>query len=83
MGRPAPRGRWPAVYRLIGWYVGDEGAVRSKGSLYFNIHQHGQHATGRWVGLSHDGPLISGLAAIARTENEVVNLLNELRGGNA
>lgn len=60
-----------------------EGAVRSKGSLYFNIHQHGRRATGRWVGLSHDGPLISGWAAVARTENEVLDLLNELRGGNA
>jgi DNA-binding XRE family transcriptional regulator len=66
---------------LIGWYVGDEGAVRSKGSLYFALHQHGQHATGRWVGLSHDGPLISGWAAVARTEDEVIALINDLRGG--
>jgi transcriptional regulator with XRE-family HTH domain len=66
---------------LIGWYVADEGAVRSKGSLYFSLHPHGLHARGRWVGLSHDGPLISGLAALARTEDEVVQLMNELREG--
>lgn len=65
---------------LIGWYVADEGAVRSKGSLYFALHQHGQHATGRWVGLSFDGPLVSGWSALARTEGEVVTLINELKG---
>ena len=55
---------------LIGWYGADESAVRSKGSLYFALHPHGLHATGRWVGLSYDGPLVSGWAALARTEEE-------------
>lgn len=64
---------------LIGWYVADEGAVRSKGSMYFALHQHGLHATGRWVGLSHDGPIVSGWAALARTEVEVTALMNTLR----
>ena len=38
----------------MGWYIADEGAVRSKGTLYFTLHQHGISATGRWVGLSYD-----------------------------
>lgn len=66
---------------LIGWYVADEGAVRSKGSLYFALHQHGLHATGRWAGLSFDGPVVSGWSALARTEDEVIALMDELRRG--
>jgi len=64
---------------LIGWYIADEGAVRSKGSMYFSLHQHGIHMTGRWVGLSYDGPIISGWSAIARTEEEVTTLMDQLR----
>jgi transcriptional regulator with XRE-family HTH domain len=63
----------------MGWYVADEGAVRSKGTMYFALHQHGQYMTGRWVGLSYDGPIVTGWGTIARTENEVVQLMNELR----
>lgn len=63
---------------LMGWYIADEGAVRSKGTLYFSLHQHGISATGRWVGLSYDGPIISGWSAMARTEDEVVALMNTL-----
>jgi transcriptional regulator with XRE-family HTH domain len=64
---------------LMGWYTADEGAVRSKGTMYFTLHQHGIHMTGRWVGLSYDGPIITGWAAIARTEDEVTTLMNTLR----
>jgi transcriptional regulator with XRE-family HTH domain len=64
---------------LMGWYVAEEGAIRSKGAMYFALHQHGIHMVGRWVGLSYDGPLVSGWGAIARTEEEVVSLMNELR----
>lgn len=64
---------------LMGWYIADEGAVRSKGTMYFALHQHGTHMTGRWVGLSYDGPIVTGWAAIARTEDEVVELMNRLR----
>jgi transcriptional regulator with XRE-family HTH domain len=64
---------------LMGWYIADEGAVRSKGTLYFSLHQHGINATGRWVGLSYDGPIISGWSALARTEDEVVALMDKLR----
>jgi DNA-binding XRE family transcriptional regulator len=64
---------------LIGWYAADDGAVRSKGSLYYTLHPHGLHATGRWVGLSYDGPIVSGWAAMARTEDEVKALMDGLR----
>jgi len=52
--------------------------VRSKGTLYFVLHQHGIHMTGRWVGLSY-GPIITGWGAIARTEDEVRALMDKLR----
>jgi transcriptional regulator with XRE-family HTH domain len=64
---------------LMGWYVATEGAVRSKGTMYFALHQHGQRMTGRWVGLSYDGPIITGWGTIARTEVEVLALMDELR----
>lgn len=64
---------------VTGWYVANEGAVRSKGSMYFSIHQQGLSMTGRWVGLSFDGPLITGWAAIARTEADALTLIKELR----
>ena len=52
---------------LIGWYTAIEGSIRSKGSLYYAIHTHGQKMTGRWVGLSHDGLIITGWASIGKT----------------
>jgi transcriptional regulator with XRE-family HTH domain len=66
---------------LIGWYAADEGAVRSKGSLYYALHAHGHTATGRWVGLSFDGPAVTGLATLARTEDEALALMTELQKG--
>jgi transcriptional regulator with XRE-family HTH domain len=63
---------------LMGWYVADEGAVRSKGTLYFVLHQHGINMTGRWVGLSYDGPIITGWSAIAQTKEEVSALMDTL-----
>ncbi|TDC00080.1 XRE family transcriptional regulator [Micromonospora fluostatini] len=64
---------------LMGWYVADEAAVRSKGTLYFALHQHGQQMSGRWVGLSYDGPIVSGWGAIAKTEDEVLSIVNRLK----
>jgi transcriptional regulator with XRE-family HTH domain len=64
---------------LMGWYVANEGAVRSKGTMYFSLHQHGLSATGRWVGLSYDGPIVSGWSSLAKTEEEVVALMDKLR----
>lgn len=64
---------------LMGWYVSTEGAIRSKGTMYFVLHPHGINMVGRWVGMSYDGPVISGWGAIARTEDEVIKLMDQLR----
>jgi hypothetical protein len=64
---------------LMGWYVATEGAVRSKGSLYFVIHQHGVNMTGRWVGLGYDGPIVTGWGTIAKSNGEVLALMNQLK----
>ena len=64
---------------LMGWYVANEGAVRSKGTMYFALHPHGINAVGRWVGLSYDGPIVTGWSALVRTEDEVVALMDKLR----
>jgi len=66
---------------LMGWYVADEGAVRSKGTMYFVLHQHGERMSGRWVGLSYDGPIISGWGAIAKTEDEALAIVDRLKQG--
>ncbi len=63
---------------LIGWYRSTDGAVRSKGSLYFVLHPHGALAWGRWVGLSHDGPVITGWAALARTPENATQAVGDL-----
>ena len=64
---------------LMGWYVANEGAIRSKGTMYFTLHQHGVNAVGRWVGLSYDGPIVSGWSALAKSEDEVVALMDKLK----
>ena len=63
----------------MGWYIADEGAVRSRGTMYFALHQHGTYMVGRWVGLSYDGPVVTGWGTIARTEEEVSVLMDKLR----
>ena len=85
-GRPVAEGGylWRGELRLwdneilIGWYAADDGSVRSKGSLYFVLHPQGQRMTGRWVGLSWDGDTVSGLAAMARTEDDTRTVIAEL-----
>ena len=66
---------------LMGWYAADDQAVRSKGTLYLVIHPHGHQMRGRWVGLSYDGPIVSGWSAFARTEQEAQTLLQALTEG--
>lgn len=60
---------------LMGWYAADDQAVRSKGTLYLVIHPHGHQIYGRWVGLSYDGLVESGWAAITRAEETAQELL--------
>lgn len=62
---------------LMGWYAAADEAIRSKGTLYLVLHQHGQRMDGRWVGLSYDGPIQTGRAALARTQDEALTILQE------
>ena len=64
---------------LMGWYIANEGAVRSKGTLYFVVHPHGIHLRGRWVGMSYDGPIETGFAAMAQSEDEARQLVDTLK----
>lgn len=64
---------------LMGWYVATDGAVRSKGTMFFTVHPHGINMIGRWVGLSYDGPIVTGWGTMARSEDEARSLMNELR----
>jgi len=76
---------WTGEFRLwdneslIGWYRGTDAAVRSKGAMYFALHTQGTHALGRWVGLSHDGIVITGHAVLARDQDQVVPLMEKLK----
>jgi transcriptional regulator with XRE-family HTH domain len=62
---------------LMGWYAANDGAVRSKGTMYFVLHAHGINMSGRWVGLSYDGAIMTGWGAIAKTEQEARSLISE------
>lgn len=64
---------------LMGWYAADDGAVNSKGTVYFVLHNHGVFGTGIWAGCSHDGDLLSGWGAMARTEAEARELIDKLK----
>ncbi|WP_194820535.1 helix-turn-helix domain-containing protein [Nocardia sp. XZ_19_385] len=63
---------------VMGWYVATDGAVRSKGALYFALHPHGSHMVGSWVGLSQAGLVIRGWGAIARERDHVEQVIAEL-----
>ena len=64
---------------LLGWYVASEAAVRAKGTMYFLVHRHGINLTGRWVGLSYDGPITTGWAVMAKDEQEAIALLTTIK----
>lgn len=66
---------------LMGWYRSTEGAVRSKGTMYLALHPHGEHAWGRWVGMSYDGAVVTGWGAIARTEKLSHKVVQDLING--
>jgi len=76
--------RWRGELRLwdnealMGWYRSTDGAVRSKGTMYLCLHQHGEHAWGRWVGMSYDGLVVTGYGAIARTQELAHKVVQDL-----
>ena len=63
---------------LMGWYAANDQSTRSKGTMYFVIHPHGQSMSGRWVGLSYDGAIVSGWASMAKTEEEAGRRVQDL-----
>ena len=64
---------------LMGWYAADEQAIRFKGTMYLVVHPHGQSMTGRWVGLSYDGALVTGWTSMAKTQEEAERLMHKLK----
>jgi hypothetical protein len=49
--------------------------------MYLALHPHGTYAGGRWVGVSYDGPVVSGWGAIARTEKQAYQVVLDLING--
>src|SRR4051794_38632843 len=64
---------------LMGYYAAADGNVRSKGTMYLVLHAQGEYAQGRWVGLSYDGPVVSGYAALSRTRDSAQEVMTRLR----
>lgn len=50
-----------------------------KGTLYFALHPHGQRMSGRWVGMSYDGKIVSGWGAMARDADEATSAIEDLK----
>jgi hypothetical protein len=46
--------------------------------MYLALHQHGTYARGRWVGMSYDGPAVTGWGAIARTKDQAHQVVLDL-----
>src|SRR3954463_3220877 len=63
---------------LMGYYAAADGNVRSKGTMYLVLHAQGDYAHGRWVGLSYDGPVISGYATLARSQEQAKTVMDRL-----
>jgi transcriptional regulator with XRE-family HTH domain len=63
---------------LMGYYAAADGNVRSKGTMFFVLHTQGEYAHGRWTGVSYDGPVISGYATLARTQEEAQTVMSRL-----
>jgi transcriptional regulator with XRE-family HTH domain len=90
-GRPVEDGgyHWRGELRLwdneilMGWYASVDSSVRSKGTLYFVLHPQGREMTGRWVGLSYDGKVVTGWGSMARTDERTRELLSGLRSDGA
>ena len=63
---------------LMGYYAAADGNVRSKGTMYLVLHAQGDYAHGRWVGLSYDGPVVSGHATLAHTQEHAQSVMTRL-----
>jgi hypothetical protein len=63
---------------LMGWYAANDGSIRYKGTMYFVLHPHGLHMSGRWVGLGYDGRIMSGWATMGQTCEESEGTMTRL-----
>lgn len=63
---------------LMGWYAASDGSVRSKGTMYFVLHPHGISLSGRWVGLSYDGTIVTGWGGAAHSEADARGVIEKL-----
>jgi hypothetical protein len=45
--------------------------------MYFVLHAHGLQMTGRWVGLSYDGEIVTGFGAMGKSESEARDLIQK------
>ena len=64
-----------ALSRLVQVYR-PSGSIQ--GTLYLALHPHGDHAWGRWVGMSYDGQVVSGWGSLARTHEQAHMLVQDL-----
>ena len=63
---------------LLGWYRSIDEAVRSKGALYLAHHPDGDHARGRWVGMSYNGVVVSRRGCLAHTQGQDHEIVQDL-----
>jgi hypothetical protein len=63
---------------LMGYDAAADGNVRSKGTMFFVLHAQGEHAHRRWVGLSDDGPVVSGYVTLARDQEQAKAVMTRL-----
>ena len=64
---------------LMGWYMAEDPNVRSKGTFFFVLHAQGNLLEGRWTGTSYDGPIVTGWAGIARTQEDAAGAIEQLK----
>ena len=55
---------------LIGWYSHDDGADRSRGTLFFMLRSHTDRLDGRWISHDRAGRIVTGRIAMAHTEDD-------------
>jgi transcriptional regulator with XRE-family HTH domain len=64
---------------LTGWYAANDDSARSKGTMYFVLRPDSLTMAGRWVGLSHDGDIVTGWGGVAKTEDEARAIIDQLK----
>jgi transcriptional regulator with XRE-family HTH domain len=62
---------------LIGWYTRDDGADRSRGTLFFMLRSHADRIDGRWVSHDHAGRIATGWIAMAHTEDDARAIISK------